>query len=200
MKKLAVMIFCVVCLTGMSVRAAGYSNITQYTFDVIEEPEFTNITEWTAKKYGGVDSIDIPEEKPRITISREDDSEAYTPPAVWTLNSYEEIFLKRTVLAECGYEQPDEGVRMVVDVILNRVKSREYPNDILGVITQQGQFATYANGSIARQTTISEQVNRIVEEEIQSGSSYPWLLYFTAGYYNPSCTPWRKVGDHYFGL
>lgn len=117
----------------------------------------------------------------------------------WHFSQNEELLLKQTVQAECGYQQPDEGVRMVVDVILNRIKSKDFPNSVGGVVSEPYHFSTYWNGMIANQTRISKQVDNIVEQELKNNSSYPALLYFTAGCYNDNCIPWRKVGDHYFG-
>lgn len=163
----------------MNVNAySGYENPTQYVF--------SNYDIWKPEKSteGKIEeTIPIPKE----------------PSPVWNLSENERYFLKRTVLAECGYNQPDEGVRMVVDVILNRVGT-EFGNDIYGVVSNPYQFSTYWDGAIASTWNISEQVDRIVEEELQYGTSYPGLMYFTAGGYNPYCTPWQKVGDHYFGI
>lgn len=113
-------------------------------------------------------------------------------------NQNEIALLKRCVQAEVGYHEPDYGVRLVVDVIINRVKSKKFPNSVTGVITQPYQFSSYWDGNMRSVKGISEQVNRIVEEEIIRQTNGK-VMYFTAGQYNSHCVPMGVVGHHYFG-
>lgn len=54
--------------------------------------------------------------------------------------------LAQLVEAEAG-NQPFEGKCLVVDVILNRVESPDFPNSIEEVIFQDGQFSVVTNGA-----------------------------------------------------
>ncbi len=54
--------------------------------------------------------------------------------------------LAQLVEAEAG-NQPFEGKCLVVDVILNRVESPDFPNTISEVIFQEGQFSVIKNGA-----------------------------------------------------
>jgi N-acetylmuramoyl-L-alanine amidase len=102
-----------------------------------------------------------------------------------------------TVEAEAG-NQDLYGKRLVVDVILNRVDSPEFPDTIEGVITQIHQFETYSNGMIdAAGYHMQEDDYTAVLMELESRTD-PEILYFTAGGYNPYGTPAYKYGDHYF--
>lgn len=56
------------------------------------------------------------------------------------------------VHAEAG-NQSYEGKLAVANVVLNRVKSRKYPNTIKDVIYQPGQFSVAKSGSLAKQLT-----------------------------------------------
>ena len=88
------------------------------------------------------------------------------------------------------------GKRLVVDVILNRVDSPDYPNDIRGVISDDGQFATYNNGMID-QVEPDESTFEAVTMELSSRTNTD-VLFFTAGNYNSSCEPLFSYGDHFF--
>ena len=51
--------------------------------------------------------------------------------------------------SEAG-DQCKAGKRAVGIVIMNRVKSRQFPNSVKGVVYQSGQFSPVRNGSLAR--------------------------------------------------
>lgn len=113
----------------------------------------------------------------------------------------EEIYLGELELlalcveAEAG-NQGLEGKRLVVDVILNRVDSPDFPNTIEEVITQPYHFSSYWNGAMDR-VDPTEETYEAVTMELET-RSYPSLLYFTAGGYGKYGTPWKQIGDHYF--
>lgn len=104
-------------------------------------------------------------------------------------------YLACCVQAEAG-NQPEKGKRLVVDVILNRVDSSKFPNDIRAVIEASGQFGVVRNGSINR-VEPSSDVWQIVTEELKSRTNSE-VLYFRAGKYPSSGKPMFQIGDHYF--
>ena len=57
------------------------------------------------------------------------------------------LWLAATIQAEADGE-PYEGKVGVGSVIMNRVKSSAFPNDVVGVITQNMQFASYRSGKV----------------------------------------------------
>ena len=103
--------------------------------------------------------------------------------------------LASCVMAEAG-NQGLMGKRLVVDVILNRVDSDRFPNDIVSVITQTGQFAVYpyAMTNIVPDDETFEAIRMELEKRTDTE-----ILFFSAGKYNSCCTPAYKHGDHYFG-
>ena len=101
------------------------------------------------------------------------------------------------VEAEAG-NQDLYGKRLVVDVILNRVDSGTFPDDIEAVIYQKNQFSTATNGAMDRVKEPSEETFEAVRMELENRTD-PDILYFTAGGYNKYCSPAYKYGDHYFG-
>lgn len=100
------------------------------------------------------------------------------------------------VEAEAG-NQSLEGKRLVVDVILNRVDSAEWPDTVKEVIEQPVQFASYWDGGMERVVEPSEETYEAIRMEIEE-RSYPSIYYFTADDYGTYGTPWRQVEDHYF--
>ena len=99
--------------------------------------------------------------------------------------------------AEAG-NQGSLGKRYVADVILNRVDSDRFPDDIVSVITQKYQFSTYWNGAMDMVSCPSEETYEAVRMELAHRTNDK-ILFFTAGGYNPYCTPAFKYKDHYFG-
>ncbi len=72
-------------------------------------------------------------------------------------NADDVYWLSRIISAEAGGE-PFEGQLAVGDVVLNRVRSREYPNTIYGVIFDRKygtQFSPVSFGTIYKQPTAS---------------------------------------------
>ena len=99
------------------------------------------------------------------------------------------------VMAEAGGEN-ELGIRLVVDTILNRVDSEEFPDCIWDVIFQPGAFTCVSNGMIEK-VDPTDIVFRIITEELENRTDYR-PLYFTAGEYPKYGTPLYKVGNHYF--
>ena len=104
----------------------------------------------------------------------------------------------RTVQAECGNTEPDEGIGAVADVIANRCRSEYFPDTIDAVITQKNQFETWSNGAVDAAEP-NERVLEICDEHISSGAEYTEIYFFTAGGYNEYCEPLFVIGHHYFG-
>ena len=104
----------------------------------------------------------------------------------------------RTVQAECGNTEPDEGIGAVADVIANRCRSEYFPDTIDAVITQKNQFETWSNGAVDAAEP-NERVLEICDEHISSGAEYTEIYFFTAGEYNEYCEPMFVIGHHYFG-
>ena len=109
-------------------------------------------------------------------------------------DSLEELAI--CVMAEAG-NQGIDGMRMVADVILNRVDDSDFPDTIHGVISQPYQFSSYHDGGMQRWNTPSEDCYKAVQMELQN-RSYPGLLYFKEGSYSQYGTPAFQHGAHYF--
>lgn len=105
-------------------------------------------------------------------------------------------YLARVVYAEAG-NQGLYGQQLVVDVILNRVDSPRFPNDLISVLNQPCQFSVVGSGAIWTKTPTEETYEAIMLE-LEERQDYD-ILFFCAGGYNSCCTPAYKHGAHYFG-
>ena len=107
--------------------------------------------------------------------------------------------LARLVFAEAG-NQPFAGMVGVANVVLNRVKSSRFPNDVHSVIYASGQFDPVASGSI--NNTASEDACLAAHFAIEGYDTVYDSLFFQ----NPSASgqSWSNltyvctIGDHVF--
>lgn len=88
------------------------------------------------------------------------------------------------------------GKRLVVDVILNRVESPDFPDTIEEVIYQAKQFQVVDNGQIDKVSPTAESYEAVALEYLNR-ISYD-VLYFQTGYYSNYGVPFEVVGKHYF--
>lgn len=100
------------------------------------------------------------------------------------------------VEAEAG-NQGLLGKRLVVDVILNRVDSDIFPDDIVSVITQENQFSTYTDGGMEKVIDPSEETYEAVRMELEQRISYKIVFFSSEGYSKYGIDAF-KYKDHYF--
>jgi N-acetylmuramoyl-L-alanine amidase len=105
--------------------------------------------------------------------------------------------IAQLVEAEAG-NQDFEGKCLIVDVILNRVESPDFPNTVEEVIFQEGQFSVIKNGAFdkaAWNMQESDYAAVAVEYEMHSNKD---VLYFNNCSIVAGTGRKFKVGDHYF--
>ena len=107
------------------------------------------------------------------------------------------LLLAKCIDAEAG-NQDLYGKQLVADVILNRVDSERFPDNVTDVITQKYHFSTYWDGTIDKITEPSEDAYEAACLELQERTDDK-ILFFSAGDYSIYCKPAYKYGDHYFG-
>lgn len=115
---------------------------------------------------------------------------------VYTYSATDDEIMLIARVAECEAGHVEEGRRYVIDTILNRVDSPDFPNSITGVIYQSGQFSVVNSGAIWN-VSISDDRLDLVKAELTSRSNYE-VGYFRAGYYGPYGTPLFECGGNYF--
>lgn len=92
--------------------------------------------------------------------------------------------------------EPEEGQRLVIDTILNRVDSSYFPDTVYDVIYQKNQFSCMWDGRFERIESTAEMCE-LVREEILSRLDSD-VIFFTAGQYSRYGVPLYQVGNHYF--
>ena len=90
----------------------------------------------------------------------------------------------------------EEGKRLVIDVILNRVDSPHFSNTVESVIYAKNAFECMWNGRTER-CYVRDDIRQLVIEEIQNRTNYN-VHYFRTNHYHSFGKPVVQVGNHYF--
>lgn len=93
-----------------------------------------------------------------------------------TLGKNSRKILERIVEAEAG-DQNIKGRMLVANVILNRVKSKQFPNTVKGVVFARRQFSPVSNGSYFR-VHVSAGTKQAVKKALQGEDASRGALYF----------------------
>ena len=117
-------------------------------------------------------------------------------PMVFTQEySEEDLYnLVMITIAEADGET-ELGKRYVVDTVLNRVESDEFPNTITDVIFQENAFS--GTGDRWDRCTYNKTTEKLVKEELEARTNIN-VLYFRTLHYPKYDTPLFKEGNHYF--
>lgn len=110
-------------------------------------------------------------------------------------------FLK-VVAAEARGEALD-GKIAVAEVIINRVKSSDFANNITDVIFTARQFSPVSDGSIYSaydecSDEIQEEVRVAVETALQGSNTVQGCVWFRTRKYHDDTVPFKVIGKHYF--
>lgn len=108
----------------------------------------------------------------------------------------EEIELIALVTMAEAEAEPEEGQRLVIDTILNRVDDKHFPDTVYDVIYQKNQFECMWNGRIDR-CNIREDLLELVREELESRTNSD-VIFFRTTRYSDYGVPMFQVGNHYF--
>lgn len=112
------------------------------------------------------------------------------------LATEEEIELIALVTMAEAEGECEEGKRLVIDTILNRVDSSYFPDTIHEVVYQPNQFSSMWNGRLDR-CEVKEDICQLVREELESRYNSD-CVFFRAHRYSDYGTPMFQVGGHYF--
>lgn len=104
------------------------------------------------------------------------------------------VLIYYTIEYEAGGES-ELGKRLATDVILNRKDDPDWPDTIIGVISQDGQFSAWNQGRLFKMIP-SEDTIAAVNKELQSRISDEVVYFNAIGYMYGE--PYEKVGGHYF--
>lgn len=136
--------------------------------------------------------VSIPE--PKII----EEPEVIKPVVEEEILTQEEIELIALVTMAEAEGEPEEGQRLVIDTILNRVDSElgYFPDTVHDVIYQKNAFSSMWDGRADR-CYVMEELCQLVREELKNRTNRD-VLYFTAGDYGKYGTPAFSVANHYF--
>lgn len=173
------------CTIGLSVRIISSVAVAPGKSEPIPvvEPEVI---------YEPINQISIsyqPVQETEVTVTIEEECEE----EILSNNDIELIALVTMAEAEGECE---EGKRLVIDTILNRVNSEYFPDTVYDVIYQKSQFSSMWNGRVDK-CYVQDDICELVREELKQQSNYE-VMFFTAGNYGRYGTPMFQVGNHYF--
>lgn len=117
------------------------------------------------------------------------------PMKMYTQDNVE--LLAKLIMAENGHAKHDETLWLTGVVVLNRVKSKQYPNTIRDVIYQRGQYSTAKKlGNVKPSTRALEIANELL---IQGVGDYPKNLVFQSMFPQGKKT-YKVIDGEYFCL
>lgn len=107
------------------------------------------------------------------------------------------IFMSSVVEAESDRSSNLDGKILIAEVIFNRVNSGSWPNTIMDVCCQSGQFSVVSGGSVCCNRTLSSDWAVIeAHREMAEGTAAPVIFFNCIGY--GAGTPYGYVGGNYF--
>lgn len=115
--------------------------------------------------------------------------------SLYSLSDEEIDLLALVTMAEAEGEC-EEGQRLVIDTVLNRVDHEYWPNTVTEVIYQPNQFTSMWSSRVDR-CEVQEYFRGLVIEELESRTNYD-VVFFRAGKYSAYGTPLFQVENHYF--
>lgn len=92
--------------------------------------------------------------------------------------------------------ESEEGKRLVIDTVLNRIDHELFPNTVHDVLYQANQYTSMTNGRSDR-CTVTEDVIQLVKDELACRTNRD-VLFFRTKHYHSFGTPLFQVGNHYF--
>lgn len=114
---------------------------------------------------------------------------------VETVLTDEEIeMIARLTYAEAG-NQEEEGIRLVIDAVLNRVDHPRFPSSVKDVIWQPYQFSPMWNGGY-NAAILRDDILDLVRQEAKKRTDHDVIFFNAVGY--SYGTPLFKIGAHYF--
>lgn len=92
--------------------------------------------------------------------------------------------------------ESEKGMRLVIDVVLNRMDHPKFPDTVSGVIYQKHQFSGMQPPRINK-CYVRDDIVKLAKEELKSRTNSK-VIFFRTKYYSNYGTPLFKVDNHYF--
>lgn len=173
------------CTIGLSARIISSAAVVPEKSEPIPVVQSTVISEPINQI-----SISYPTvQETEVTVTIEEECEEET------LSNEDVELIALVTMAEAEGEC-EEGKRLVIDTILNRVDSEYFPDTVYDVVYQKSQFSSMWNGRVDK-CYVQDDIYELVREELKKRSNYE-VMFFTAGNYGKYGTPMFQVENHYF--
>lgn len=173
------------CTIGLSARIISSAAVVPEKSEPIPVVQSTVISEPINQI-----SISYPTvQETEVTVTIEEECEEET------LSNEDVELIALVTMAEAEGEC-EEGKRLVIDTILNRVDSEYFPDTVYDVVYQKSQFSSMWNGRVDK-CYVQDDICELVREEIKKRSNYE-VMFFTAWNYGKYGTPMFQVENHYF--
>lgn len=130
-----------------------------------------------------------------VEVEKETDCTPYYRSIAESITQEEIDLVAQITWLESG-NQSLTGQKAVVEVIFNRVLHDQFPNTIYEVLSQDGQFSTWQNRSIAEPT---DQVYEAIRQVLNESETVldKDVLFFSRNGFKQRET-YEKIGDHVF--
>lgn len=90
----------------------------------------------------------------------------------------------------------EEGQRLVIDTVLNRVDDPHFPDNIYDVVYQKNQYSGMQPPRIER-CWVKDELVQLVREELENRTDYD-VIFFRTERYSDYGVPMFQVEHHYF--
>jgi len=90
----------------------------------------------------------------------------------------------------------EEGQRLVIDTVLNRVDDPHFPDNIYDVVYQKNQYSGMQLPRIER-CWVKDELVQLVREELENRTDYD-VIFFRTERYSDYGVPMFQVEHHYF--
>lgn len=150
---------------------------------------------------GMENAIEITEPCPAVSAETAADTPGETETAskvyeAITLTDDEKSLLAAILWAEAN-NQPDDGKRACVEVCFNRILSADWPDDLVSVLSQKGQFATWKYRNRVKPTQSERDAIEAVLNETETVLPSTAYVYFDTRGVNGK--DHVRIKDHSFG-
>ena len=168
---------------------------------ISEEPQTANLQVLTATPHES-ESLVINKAEKLLIVERIIEEKIIVNPyeeIIKNLTDYEKTLIYKITFAEAG-NQEEEGQRAVIEVILNRVLSDDFPSTVEEVLSQKNQFSTWGRRNKIRQADMERIIPILelvaIEKPVLPSIEY---LFFARGKQTKYATDFIKIQDHWFG-
>ena len=158
------------CLVVMSTEAAAVSELSKIPSETIKTVEYEQIPPANVFETDAESGV----------IERTHD--------VRLFSEEDELLLEKIATAE-GLSEGEDGMYLIMSVVINRKNSSRFPDSIRSVIYQDHQFSSVSDGNFDKVDEISEECKRAFDR-INAGEIAPEIIAFE--------TKDSKVLDQYF--